>query len=160
MTKAEDVLSLNIQPPITKKQKVGLSVSGKNSLASLYYLDFDGPLSYTMTLGGCGNCLALWQVEQVQGELFIFPNKNEEALFLFLSQHHVDFSVSLFLHNRCVLFDIKEDLFISNKGLLNYDFALKDISVKDRSKWHLHISFNNITKIYPILTISSSTPSS
>ena len=79
--------------------------------------------------------------------------------FLFLSQHHVDFSVSLFLQKRYVLFDIKEDLFNNNKGLLNYNFALKDnISVKDRSKWHLHISFNNITKIYPILTISSSTP--
>lgn len=79
VTKAEDVLSLNIQPPITKKQKVGVSVSGKNSLPSLHYLDFDSPLSYTMTLSGCGNCLALWQVERVQGELFIFPNKNEEG---------------------------------------------------------------------------------
>ena len=84
MTKAEDVLTLNIQPPITKKQKVGILVSGKNSLPSLHYLDFDGPLSYTRTLSGCGNCLALWQVEQVQGELFIFLNKNGEV-FVFVS---------------------------------------------------------------------------
>lgn len=35
VTKAEDVLSLNIQPPITKKQKAGMMVSGKNSLPPL-----------------------------------------------------------------------------------------------------------------------------
>ena len=73
-------------------------VSGKNPLpaASSSGLAFDGPLSQTVTLSGSGNCLALWQVEWVQGELFIFPNKSKEGLCVCVCvcQHHVDFSLT------------------------------------------------------------------
>ena len=92
VTKTSDALSLNIQPLITEKQEVWMTDSGKNLLpsGSSSGLACDGPPSHTAILSGCGSCLALWQVEWVHGELFIFPNKSNEVL---VSLHHADLSV-------------------------------------------------------------------
>lgn len=69
-----------------------MTVSGRNLLpsGSSSGLALDGPPSHTMTLSGCGNGVALWQVEWVHGELFIFPSKSKEGL---LSRHHAGLSL-------------------------------------------------------------------
>lgn len=91
MTKASNALSLNIQLLMTKNQEVCMMVSGMNLLpsGSGSGLAFDGPLSHTMALSGCGDSLALSHVEWIQGELFVFPSKNKEGFL-----HHVDISLS------------------------------------------------------------------
>lgn len=91
VTKASNALSLNIQLLITENQEVWMMVSGMKLLpsGSSSGLTFDGPLSHTMTLSGCGDDLALSQVKWIQGELFVFPSKNKEGFL-----HHVDVSLS------------------------------------------------------------------
>lgn len=69
-----------------------MTVSGRNLLpsGSSSGLALDGPPSHTMTPNGCGNGVALWQVEWVHGELFIFPSKSKEGL---LSRPHAGLSL-------------------------------------------------------------------
>lgn len=81
--KASDVLSLNILPLITEKQEVQMIVSGKKLHPSGSSSGLASDSLPSRVLNGCGNCSVLWQVEWVQGELFIFPNQNKEGFFFF-----------------------------------------------------------------------------
>lgn len=160
VTKASDALSVNIQPLITEKQEVWMTDSGKNLLpsGSSSGLAFDRPPSHTRTLSGCGSCLALWQVEWVHGELFIFPNKSNEVL---VSRHHADLTVLPISPKQVCLTWLKElSVVIRHKGSPKLWPAFTDVTVVleiEATDVSTH-SPRMLWKIHPVLVVFSLFP--